>query len=94
MSKAGLTDCINAYAEKTGCTKVEADKVVRNVLEVIKEQIIEKGGLTIVDLFTFKIAGRKGRVSKAPLTGKIVQVPPYKTINLRIGKALKAELNK
>ena len=92
--KSGIKDCVKSYASKTGCTLSEADKAMRTAVEVIKDEILNNGGVSFIGAFTIEVVERKERNGINPATGKPHVIPARKALKLTVGKQLKEELNK
>lgn len=92
--KSGIKDCVKSYASKTGCTLAEADKAMRTAVEVIKDEIINNGGVSFIGTFSLEVVGREARRGINPATGMPHVIPARKTLKLVVGKQLKEELNK
>lgn len=63
---AGIADCAEMLATKRGITKKEADSIMKDVVDVICDQIADKGGISFRGLFTLKkklIKGRSGNMN-------------------------------
>lgn len=94
MAKAGIKECVKTYAEKSGCTLVEADKAMRMAVEVIKEEILNTGGVAFVGDFSIEVVDRKERQGVNPSTKEPMTIPAHRTLKLKVGKTLKEELNR
>lgn len=92
--KSGIKDCVKSYASKTGCTLAEADKAMRTAVEVIKDEIINRGGVSFIGTFSLEVVNREARRGINPATGMPHVIPARKTLKLVVGKQLKEELNK
>ena len=92
--KAGIKDCVKSFASKTGCTVAEADKAMRTAVEVIKYEIINKGGVSFIGLFSIEAVDREDRNGVHPITKEPYVIPAHRTLKLTVGKQLKEELNK
>lgn len=92
--KSGIKDCVKSYASKTGCSLAEADRAMRTAVEVIKEEILTKGGVSFLGTFSLEVVQREPRNGVNPATGKPHVIPARKTLKLVVGKQLKEELNK
>lgn len=92
--KSGIKDCIKSYASKTGCSISEADKAMRTAVEVIKDEIINNGGVSFIGTFSLEVVRRESRNGINPATGMPHVIPARKTLKLVVGKQLKEELNK
>lgn len=92
--KSGIKDCVKSYASKTGCTLAEADKAMRTAVEVIKDEIINNGGVAFIGNFSIEVVQRKEKKGVNPSTGQYHIIPAHRTLKLTVGKQLKEELNK
>ena len=92
--KSGIKDCIKSYASKSGCSVSEADKAMRTAVEVIKDEIINNGGVSFIGNFSIEVVQREARKGINPATGMPHVIPARKTLKLVVGKQLKEELNK
>lgn len=92
--KSGIKDCIKSYASKTGCSISEADKAMRTAVEVIKDEILNNGGVSFIGNFSIEVVHREARKGINPATGMPHVIPARKTLKLVVGKQLKEELNK
>lgn len=93
-AKSGMKECVRSYAEKRGCTLNEAEKAIKATLEVIKQELIENGGVSFIGLFSLEVVERKERQGFNPSTGEMHTVPAHNSIKIKVGKQLKEELNK
>lgn len=92
--KSGIKDCAKAYASKRGCSLKEAELAMRTAIEVIKDEIVNTGGVSFLGLFSLTTVERNERRGINPATGEYHTIPAYKTVKISVGKALKEELNK
>ena len=92
--KSGIKDCVKRYSEKTGCSLVEANKAMRTAVEVIKEEIIENGGVAFIGVFGLEVVHRNERNGVDPATGETRVIPAHKSLKLTVGKHLREEINK
>ena len=94
MARSGIRECVKRYASKTGCTLAEADKAMRTAVEVIREEIIQNGGVGFIGDFSLQVVCKKDRKGVNPSTGQYHIIPAHRTLKLTVGKQLKEELNK
>lgn len=92
--KSGIKDCARSYATKRGCSLKEAEESMRTAIEVIKEEIINTGGVSFLGLFSLSTVNRSEKRGINPATGEYHTIPAHKTVKLHVGKLLKEELNK
>lgn len=91
---SGIKDCVKSYASKSGCTLTEADKAMRTAIEVLKDEIINNGGVTFIGDFSIQVVHREEKRGILPSTGEPHVIPAHKTLRIKVGKQLKEELNK
>lgn len=92
--KSGIKDCVKSYASKTGCSLAEADRAMRTAVEVIKDEIVNNGGVSFIGTFSIEVVQRAARNGINPATRETHVIPARKTLKLVVGKQLKEELNK
>ena len=92
--KSGIKECVKSYASKTGCSLVEANKIMRTAVEVIKDEIVNNGGVAFVGNFSIEVVCREAKKGVHPVTGQPHIIPAHRTLKLTVGKQLKEELNK
>ena len=90
---SGLKDCIKKYASKHGCTLAEADTAMRQALEVIKEEIVQSGGVSFIGDFSIEVAERQEKKVVIPATKETHIIPAHRTLRIKVGKNLKKLLN-
>lgn len=87
---AGMKDCIDTLATKRGITKVEADSILHDVLDVISEKCVE-GGVAFKDVLTIKQKVIKGR--KGVMNGYEWETDDKVSLKITVGKKLEEKLN-
>jgi len=90
MSKKDLIDSV---ARELEMTKEKAGQVVDAVIEHIKATMKDGKEVRIPDFGTFKVAERKAREGRNPLTGKTIQIPASRAPKFTPAKGLKDLLN-
>lgn len=83
---SGLKDFVEAYAQKRGISKTQAEAEVRAFLDVLKAKLKE-GGVSFKGILTLK----KGRSGKC--NGKEYTTEDKNSLKLTIGAELEQELN-
>ena len=93
MSKiAGMKDCVESLAVKRGISKVEAQSIMQDVVDVIADKCKE-GGVSFKGIFTIKHKVQKGRVGKCAFNGKEWKSEDKTTLAISVGAELENELN-
>ncbi|HEZ7986600.1 MAG TPA: HU family DNA-binding protein [Ruminococcus sp.] len=84
------TELISAVADKTDCTKKNAEAAVNAVIATITDG--EK--VSIVGFGTFEVRDRKEKQVINPQTKKMMIAPASKAPAFKAGQALKSAVNK
>lgn len=89
----GITECYKRYAEKQNVSLSAAKEQFNAAVDVIRESIVEDGGVSIKGVFTLTTVERPERNGYNPITKEQQTFPAYKTVKCKVGNALKEELN-
>ena len=87
---AGLKECAEALALKEGISKVEAEKRVKSVVEVIADKCVA-GGVSFKGMFSLKKVVRKGRSGK--INGIEYNNSDKNSLKVTVGTELEEKLN-
>ena len=90
---AGKKELINHVATYNGITKVEATKMVENVINSIHALIVEEGGVSILGEFSIEVRDHAARKGRNPATGEPVIIPAHKALAIKAGKHLNDDIN-
>lgn len=90
---AGMKDCVEALAVKRGISKVEAQSIMQDVVDVISEKCVE-GGVSFKGKFTIKQKVQKGRTGTCKFNNKEWKTEDKTVLAISVGSELEAELNK
>ncbi|HBG42680.1 MAG TPA: DNA-binding protein [Porphyromonadaceae bacterium] len=82
------TELINAVAEKSGLSKVDAKKALDATLEAITEEVKAGGKVVLVGFGTFAVSERSARKGINPRTKKPIDIPAKKTTKFKAGAGL------
>jgi len=82
------TELVNNVAESAGLTKVEAEKVVKSVLNSIAKALANNESVTLIGFGSFSVSTRAARTGRNPQTGKEIQIAEKKVVKFRPGKKL------
>lgn len=91
MTKAEL---IAALASISGVTKVDADKVLSALTEVIRTEVAKGGEISIPDLGKFEQKQRAERAGRNPSTGEAITIAAAKVPGFKAAKSFKDAVNK
>ncbi|MCB1521797.1 MAG: HU family DNA-binding protein [Hyphomicrobiaceae bacterium] len=86
-------DLIDAVARDLEVTKEKASQAVDAVIDHIKASMKDGKEVRIPDFGTFKVADRKAREGRNPLTGKTIQIAASRAPKFTPAKGLKDLLN-
>ena len=90
MLKKDLVDSVTEQLD--GYLKKDVAEAVDIILETIAESLEEGNRVEIRGFGSFSVRQRKGRSSKNPRTGKMMHIPPRKTVHFTMSKSLKDPL--
>ncbi len=87
------TELITAVAQKTGCTRKEAEQAVVAMLEIITEELAASGRVQLVGFGAFETKRREARIGRNPKTLETVEIPATTVPVFKAGRALKEKVN-
>ncbi|OGQ99288.1 MAG: integration host factor subunit beta [Deltaproteobacteria bacterium RIFOXYD12_FULL_57_12] len=88
-------DLINEVTENLeGYLKKDIDQAVEIILETMADALTQGRRVEIRGFGSFAVRERKARKTKNPKTGKIMNIPPRKTLHFTMSKSLKDALVK
>ena len=87
MVRASDTTGIMTSIEKT-------DRVVNQVLDMLKESIVKHRSLKIQGFGVFEVVDVPARQGRNPRTGESIPIPAHKTVKFRPGKELRGAVNR
>ena len=86
-------DLVEKLADRTGLAKLDAQKAVDGVFELITDSLKSGDEVRVTGFGTLVVASRAGGKGRNPHTGEEILIKPSKTARLRAGKPLKDALN-
>lgn len=81
-------DLINAVAEMTGMTKVDARKAVDAIVDASKEELKKGGKIALVGFGTMSVVERPARQGRNPRTGKTIKIGAKKVVKFKAASNL------
>ena len=90
MNKVEL---VAAMAEKAELTKVDAEKALKAFIDVVTEEMKNKGKVQLVGFGTFETTERAARTGRNPKTGETIEIGASTSPKFKPGKALKDAVN-
>ena len=82
------TEFINAVAEKSGLSKVDAKKAVEAFVETVSSELKEGGKVALLGFGSFSVAEKSARKGVNPKTKKPIEIPARKTVKFKAGAEL------
>jgi len=86
-------ELIDAVAYKSHTAKVDVKAVIETTLDVIRDELVAGGKVTLPYFGTFKVKHRAARKGRNPRTGEDLTIPAHKYPHFTAGKLLKQAVN-
>lgn len=90
MNKVEL---VASMAERAELTKVDAEKALKAFIDVVTEEMKNKGKVQLVGFGTFETTERAARTGRNPKTGEAIEIGASTSPKFKAGKALKDAIN-
>lgn len=90
MNKA---DLVTTLSEKMGVTKKEADTFLKELSNIIQEELAKDQKLSVPNLGTFEVAHRAARTGRNPQTGETLKIAASNNVKFRAARSLKDAIN-
>ena len=89
------TELIDAMAKKMGksVTKKEVESALKSFVDVVTEELSNKGKIQLVGFGTFETSVRPAREGRNPRTGETMKIAESVVPKFKPGKALKDAVN-
>ena len=75
-----------------GYLKKDISRAVDIIIEIMSESLDKGNRIEIRGFGSFAVRRRRARLTKNPKTGKIMDIPPRKTLHFAMSKSLKEAL--
>ena len=82
------TEFINAVAEKSGLSKVDAKKAVEAFVETVSSELEEGGKVALLGFGSFSVAEKSARKGVNPKTKQPIEIPARKSVKFKAGAEL------
>lgn len=82
------TEFINAVAEKSGLSKVDAKKAVEAFVETVSSELKEGGKVALLGFGPFSVAEKSARKGVNPKTKQPIEIPARKSVKFKAGAEL------
>ena len=86
-------DLIDALATKTGSSKVDADRNIAALIDIITDTLKKGDNVALVGFGTFEVRKRAARAGRNPSTGEAIKIKASKAPAFKAGTALKVAVN-
>lgn len=86
-------ELIDALANKTGSTKIVAERNIAALIEIIGETLSQGDSIALVGFGTFEVRERTARIGRNPKTGAELKINASKVPAFKPGATLKAAVN-
>jgi DNA-binding protein HU-beta len=83
------TEFVAKIAEKTGSTKVDADKAIQAFLETVTDVLKAGDKVAFAGFGSFEVTERAAREGRNPQTGETMRIKASKAPKFKAGKTLK-----
>lgn len=87
------TELISAMAQNAELTKVDAEKALKAFIDVVTDEMKNKGKVQITGFGTFETTERAARTGRNPQTGQTIEIGASTLPKFKAGKALKDAIN-
>ena len=82
------TEFINAVAEKSGLSKVDAKKAVEAFVETVSSELKEGGKVALLGFGSFSVAEKSASKGVNPKTKQPIEIPARKSVKFKAGAEL------
>ena len=82
------TEFVNAVAEKSGLSKVDAKKAVEAFVETVSSELKEGGKVALLGFGSFSVAEKSARKGVNPKTKQPIEIPARKSVKFKAGAEL------
>ena len=86
-------DLVQKLAERTGLSKMDAQKAVDGVLELITDSLKRGDEVRVTGFGVFAVSSRAGGKGRNPQTGEEIVIKASRAARFRAGKPLKDAMN-
>ena len=88
-TRLNKSDVVAGIAEKTGFTKVDSERALDALIDIIKEALQQRREIRLLGFGSFYVSKRNATMARNPRTGEEIKVPETFIPKFRAGKQLK-----
>ena len=92
-SSMNRKELIDALADKTGFSKIDTERALSALLEVISDTLQKGDSISLVGFGSFEVRKRAARTGRNPKTGEELKIKASTVPAFKAGAALKAAVN-
>lgn len=86
-------ELISGMSEKTNMSKKDIGAALEAFMDIVTEELKNKGKVQLVGFGTFETTERAARTGRNPKTGEAIEIGAYTSPKFKAGKALKDAIN-
>jgi len=86
-------ELVDALADKTGSSKVDADRNIAALIDIVTGALKKGDNVALVGFRTFEVRKRAARAGRNPANGEAIKIKASKAPAFKAGAALKAAVN-
>jgi DNA-binding protein HU-beta len=86
-------ELIDVLATKTGSTKVDADRNIAALIDIVTATLKKGDNISLVGFGSFEVRKRAARTGRNPQTGAVLKIKAAKVPAFKAGATLKAAVN-
>ncbi len=88
------SEIIRATAEKAGMSMKDTESILNAAGEVVVKALSEAEKVQVVGFGSFELKERAARTGRNPKTKEAIEIPAFRTVAFKAGKALKDAVSK
>ncbi|NGQ95340.1 HU family DNA-binding protein [Brevibacillus sp. SYP-B805] len=92
MNTVFKRDLRDEYAEKRGITKVEAERRIDDVFELIASHLENGQNVKLANFFNYFVKERAAKNAKNPHTGEPLMIEATRTVVVKMTKTMKQRI--
>ena len=86
-------ELVAAWADKTGSTKVDAERNLAALLEIISGTLKKGDNIALIGFGSFEVRKRAARTGRNPKTGEALKIKATRVPAFKAGATLKAAVS-